>query len=69
MGAEPLEQQAQRARPDGGSMLGKGVKAPGLPSLVGSRCGGHYLGLSPECKVPGGGLAPWVTYHSQGQSW
>jgi hypothetical protein len=57
-----MEQQAQGARPQGPSMLGKGlgVKALGVKSQVGGRCERHYLEVSPRGVVPGGGPAAWV---------
>lgn len=60
-GVEPLEQQAQGARPPNASMLGNGlsVEAPRTESPAGSRKGGP-IRLSSRCVAPESGVVPWV---------
>jgi hypothetical protein len=44
------------------------VKAPWIPSLVGSNCGEHYLGVTPGGVIPGGDLDPFVSKPLGGSS-
>jgi hypothetical protein len=51
-GAEPLEEQAQGARPQQANIPGKGLgeKAPVVTSPAGSRHQRHYLGRGVSCS-------------------